>query len=191
MRRSVVTALAVLFLSVGSAAADDAFHPVPATPHRTGALELRVVSFGNGIHGEMQVEVKNPGGAAVQFFASGLYFTPDPDGGEAPQRMGIIGGIRAGVEEAPRDAVTIAAGATRRLRFDVYCIDRARHAPSSTTTYTLAASRMPVKLVRALDASTGPLLAGRILPPDQALLEEIQGLVWNTRGRVRVRLSGE
>ncbi|HVV84257.1 MAG TPA: hypothetical protein VHE35_14390 [Kofleriaceae bacterium] len=191
MRPSVVTVLAVLALSAGSAAADDAFHPVPAAPGQGGPLELKVDSFGNGVHGEMQVEVHNPGSAPAIFYVSGLYFVPDPNEEEAPQRMGIIGGIRTGLEEAPRVGVSVPAGATRKLRFDVYCVDRWRHAPSSLTTYSLAPTRMPAKLIAALDAETKPLVGGTFGSPDEMLADRIQDLVWETRHRVHARLAGE
>ena len=191
MRPSVVILCAALFLSIGTAAADDAFHPVPAAPDQVGSLELRVVSYGNGIHGEMEVELRNPGDAPAVFFASGLYFVPDDDGGEAPQRLGIVGGIRAGVEGAPRRAVEVAAGATRKVRFDVYCVDRWRHGPGSATTYSLAPARMPTKLLAAIDASTAPLLTGHVGAADDRLQQQIQDLVWSMRRAVRVRLAGE
>lgn len=200
MRARVVAILAVLFVSIGTgglaggigvAIADDAFHPVPAAPDQGGPLELRVVAFGNGVHGEMEVEVRNPGTAPALFLASGLYFIPDDDGGEAPQRMGVIGAIRAGAEGAPRRGVTVAAGATRRVRFDVYCIDRQRHAPGSSASYTLAPARMPPKLIAALDARTAAYLAGRIGTPDEATAQTIQDRVWSTRRAVRARLAGE
>lgn len=192
MRRSILVGLAVLSLSIGSSAADDAFHDVPPPPGQKGRLELRVASYGNDIHGEMQVEVHNPGHAPVDFVVSGLYFVPDDDDdGEAPQRMGIIGGIRAGVEQAPRDAIAIAPGTTRKLRFDVYCIDRSRHGPSGATTYSLAPRRMPARLAVALAASTRPLLVGVLGAPDSGLTERLQELVWDVRRKVRARLYGE
>lgn len=191
MRASILALCAALVLSIGTAAADDAFHAVPAAPDQGGPLELRVVSFGNGVHGEMVVEVRNPSAEPAVFFVSGLYFVPDDDGGEAPQRMGVIGGGRTGVEEAPRAGIKLAAGAARKVRLDVYCIDRSRHAPSSGTTYTLAGARMPARLAVALADGTRPMIGDRLGPPDDALANQIQEQVWTIRKRVRARLAGE
>lgn len=191
MRASILTVVALLGL-VGTAAADDRFHPVPAAPGQSPGLELRVVRYGQGVHGEMVVEVKNAGAAPATFVASGLYFLPDPQGDEdAPQRLAIVGGIRAGSEDAPSDLVSVAAGATRKLRFDVYCIDSSRHSPSTAQPYTLASARLPARVVTEIGAQTHTTLRGVELRPSPEQASLIQSQVWEARRRTRARLLGE
>ena len=134
MRRSIMFALAVAGVSVAfvaSAAADDLFHPMPPAAGQDGQFELRTVQYDDGVHGEMTVEVHNLGDKAANFSARGLYFVPDDNPNIAPQRLAVVGGVRTGSEDAPRELISLAAGATARVRFDVYCIDEDRHAPSS------------------------------------------------------------
>ena len=191
MRAPLLALCSVVALAgaAGLASADDKFHPVPAAPGQTGRLDLRVVSYGHSVHGEIVVEVKNPGPAPVTFVASGLYFTPD-DNYEA-QRLAMVGGIRAGSEDAPTDAVTIAAGGTRKMRFDVYCIDESRHAPPIDQAYTLASARLPARLTTEIVAQTRDVLGQVELRPDDGEQSSIQSRVWEARRIARFRLLGE
>lgn len=191
MRSSVLVAVTLLGLMTAAtvAFADDQFHPVPAAPAQVGPLELRVVSYGHGVHGEIVVEVRNPGTAAATFVASGLYFLPD-DNDEA-QRLTMVGGIRAGSEDAPSDGIAVAAGATRKMRFDVYCIDENRHAPPLAQTFTLAAARLPVKVSEAITSQTQSLVAGFKLRASDEEAAQIQSRVWQARRAARARLLGE
>ena len=161
MRRSIMFALAVagmLGAFAVSASADDLFHPMPPGPGQDGKFELRVVHYDDGVHGEMTVEVHNLGATPANFSARGLYFTPDGDPNVAPQRLAVVGGVRTGSEDAPRDLIQVAAGGTARVRFDVYCIDEDRHAPESTTPYSMARSRLPDKLSEAIEADTADVV---------------------------------
>lgn len=189
MRASLLALVSLVSLSAltGVAAADDQFHPVPGAP----GLELRVVAYGRGVHGEMTVELHNRGGAAATFVASGLYFLPDDDGGDAPQRLAMVGGIRAGSEDAPVDSVAVAAGGTRKLRFDVFCIDENRHAPPLDQAFTLAAQRLPVRVNREIVARTKHVFSGVELRPTAEQESMVQSLVWEARRQVRTRLLGD
>lgn len=185
--RASLLALATLLALTGVAAADDQFHPVPGAP----GLELRVVAYGRGVHGEMTVELRNRGGADATFVASGLYFLPDDDGGDAPQRLAMVGGIRAGSEDAPVDSVAVAAGGTRKLRFDVFCIDENRHAPPLDQAFTLAAQRLPARVTREIVARTKHVFSGVELRPTAEQESMVQSLVWEARRQVRTRLLGD
>ena len=194
MRASILTVVALLGLvgTASQAAADDLFHPVPAAAGQTPGLELRVVRYGQGVHGEMVVEVHNPSATAATFVSSGLYFLPDAQGDEeAPQRLAIVGGIRAGSEDAPTDLVSVAAGGTRKLRFDVYCIDASRHSPSTAQPYTLASARLPERTVLAIHSETRTTMRGVQLRPTPEQASMIQSQVWEARRRARARLLGE
>jgi hypothetical protein len=169
----------------GAAAADDRFHPVPGGE----GLELRVVSYGHGAHGEMVVEVRNAGAAEARFVASGLYFLPDDN--DAAQRVGMVGAMRVGSEAARASAIAVASGQTRRVRFDVFCIDEHRHAPGHDQAFTLAASRMPPALIVAIDDATASVRSRIKVAPTADQLADLQGDVWQARRDVRVRLLGE
>lgn len=186
MRASLLVVVTLLALT-GGAAADDRFHPVPGAP----GLELRVVTYGRGVHGEMTVEVHNRGGAAATFVASGLYFLPDDDGGDPPQRLAMVGGVRAGSEDAPVETVAVAAGATRRVRFDVFCIDENRHAPPLDQAFTLAAQRLPPRVTQEIVAQTRPVFRDVALRPTAEQESLVQSMVWEARRTVRARLLGD
>ncbi len=186
MRTSLLALVSLLALT-GVAAADDQYHPVPGAP----GLELRVVTYGRGVHGEMTVEVRNRGGAEAAFVASGLYFLPDDPGGDPPQRLAMVGGIRAGSEDAPVDGVAVAAGDTRKLRFDVFCIDENRHAPPLDQAFTLAAQRLPPRVTREIVAQTRHVFRGVALRPTAEQESTVQSLVWQARRAAKARLLGE
>lgn len=186
MRTSLLALVSLVALS-GVAVADDQFHPVPGAP----GLELRVVQYGHGVHGEMTVEVANRGGAEATFVASGLYFLPDDDSGDPPQRLSMAGGIRAGSEDAPVDGVAVAAGRTRKLRFDVFCIDEHRHAPPLDQAFTLAAQRLPPRVTREIIAQTRDVYHAVKLRPTAEQESTVQSLVWAARRTVKARLLGD
>jgi len=194
MQRSIWFALAVAGLVGGlaaSASADDRYRPIPSGPGQTGQLELRVMQYDKGVYGEMTVEIHNRGAQPASFSASGLYFTPDDDPDSAPQRLAIVGGVRTGSEEAPRAGVALAGDATLRIRFDVYCIDEDRDAPESDTPFTLARSRMPPRLIAALEASTRDVVKTIKLKPDDDQRRQLQPLVWQARRSAPAKLVGD
>ena len=185
MRAVSLLVLALSLVGGGVAVADDRFHPVPGG----GGLELRVVSYGHGVHGEMEVEVHNPGAAEATLAASGLYFLPD--GNDEAQRLGVVGAMRYGSERARAASLAIAGGQTRRVRFDVFCIDEHREAPSRAQMFTLASTRMPPGLAVAIDEATASVRGAVRGAPTPEQLSSIQGSVWQARRDVRVRLQGE
>src|SRR5688500_15068058 len=85
--------IAVTFLAAlaGPAFADDKFHAVPGSGKANKKMKLRVVQYDGSTNGELTVEVKNTGKVAATFDATGLYFVPDMDPAEAPQRLGAVG----------------------------------------------------------------------------------------------------
>lgn len=183
MRRSImfVLAVGVMGMLAASASADDRFHPMPPGTGQDGKFELRVVHYDDGVHGEMTVEVHNLGNASSNFSARGLYFTPDDNPNIAPQRLAVVGGIRTGSEDAPRDLIQVAAGGTMKVRFDVYCLDEDRHAPRSSTQFTLARSRLPDALQVGLEQATAEVVKTIKLKADDDQQRRIQPLVWQVR----------
>ena len=188
MRRSIMFAVVGMSLAfAASASADDQFHPMPPAPGQDGTFELRTLHYDDGVHGEMTVEVRNLGAKAATFSARGLYFVPDDNPNTAPQRLAIVGGIRTGSEDAPRELISLAAGTTAKVRFDVYCIDEDRHAPESTMTFTLASTRLPDKLVAGIEHATVDVVKTIKLKADDDQQRRIQPLVWQARRDSGVR----
>src|SRR6516162_4961188 len=124
------TLLAVAGLALGlpgiALAQHDGFAPIPAeqTGGKVTGLELRVVKYDGSVNGELGVEVRNPRQQPVEFSAKGLYFVPNGNPDSAPQRVGAVGPFQVKTANGweRREKLTIAAGATEKLKLDVYCI---------------------------------------------------------------------
>lgn len=187
----VVLGLAVSAALASPALADDRFHPLPPAPGQDGKFELRVVHYDDGVHGEMTVEVRNLEARPANFSARGLYFIPDDPPDTAPQRLAVVGGIRTGSEDAPRDLVSLAAGQTAKIRFDVYCIDEDRHAPGTSTPFTIAPDRIPARLQGGIEVATASVVKGIKLKADEDQQRRIQPLVWQARKQFRAKLKGD
>jgi len=188
--RLVLLAFTVLAVLAGTAAADDRFHPIPASGKK---LKLKVVQYDGSTNGELTVEVKNTGKAAAKVSAQGLYFVPDMKPDEAPQRLGAVGPMQiAGDEGAERrDTVTIAAGETVTVTLDVFCIDSHRASPSAETPFTIGKKRMPKSLARQVDAEGRKAAKAAGGFGAAAAKSEVQDAVWKTRDKDWVKLDGE
>jgi uncharacterized cupredoxin-like copper-binding protein len=195
----IVLALAA-FLAVvvpGRAAADGKFHTMPASAKvDRGKLQVKVVRYDGSTNGELTVQVKNTSKTATRFSARGLYFVPDGDPDQAPQRLGAVGPFqiatdRDDAEKARRESLTLAPGATVELTLDVFCIDSHRSSPSAATPFTVGKSRMPASLAVDIDrkAKVAAEKAGGFAAP--AARSEVQSAVWATRDADWIRLDGE
>ena len=185
---SVLFALPVL-------AKPPAFAPIPAdqTGGKPTGLQLRIVRYDGGTNGVLMVEVKNPGQEPVEFSAKGLYFVPQGDADQAPQRLGAVGPFSLETDQGwqQRNATTIAPGAVARMKLDVYCIDSHRGSPSSSTNFRLAKDRVPKKIVDsihndAVRASEG--MGGLSSPRAKGA---VQSEVWKNRDKKWIELDGE
>lgn len=177
------------------AAADGKFHKVPAASKVERApLQLRIVAYDGAVNGALTVEVKNPGRTAARFSAAGLYFVPDGDPDQAPQRLGAVGPMQLasdGGARAPTDELAVPAGATVQVVLDVFCIDSHRPSPTTATPFTVAKARMPKPL------ATGIAVAGKAAADEAggyaapAAKAKIQEQVWHTRDAKWIKLDGE
>jgi hypothetical protein len=182
-----------------TARADNAFHRIPG---KGSKLELKVVAYDGSTNGELTVAVKNTGSTAMKFSASGLYFVPDGDADEAPQRLGAVGPMQLAsdkdgepskdAEARRKDSITIPAGKTVKVTLDVFCIDSHRSSPTSSTPFTVGKTRMPKALAAKIDRQARKAIAdedGGFAAP--AAKDKIQAEVWKTRDAKWIDLDGE
>lgn len=201
MRVRPIAVLALLFslLVAGPAAADDRFHTAPAARKADrGKLAVKVVSYDGSTNGELTVQVKNTSKTATRFSAQGLYFIPDGDRDQAPQRLGAVGPFQIATDDGEaerarsrRESLVIQPGATVELTLDVFCIDSHRDSPSPSTPFTVAKTRMPKSLASSIDKkarSAAHAVGGFAAPAAKA---EVQSVVWSTRDADWVKLEGE
>ena len=195
-RISIVLALAGLGLAAPlPAGATDRFEPLPAGGRgKPSDLLIRIIRFAGSTNGAITVDVKNPTGEPAEFSAQGLYFVPQGNPNEAPQRLGAVGPFQVRGADGTRrrqEAITIAPGATERLTLDVYCIDSHRASPSPATAFRVAKHRMPARLMRAIDmdAQRSAAELGGLAAP--AAKPAIQSQVWKNRDANWLELDGE
>lgn len=209
MRTTSKVQLLVLLVGIllgGAAFADKAYKSVPSESADHGAagqdaaaaakasgLELKVVSYDGSVNGELTVEVRNPGKAEIAFSAQGLYFVPDGDANDAPQRLGAVGPMQiAGDKEGKRvDQVKVPAGSAVKVKLDVFCIDSHRPAPNSKTGFALGSKRLPAKLRGTIEtrAKAAADEAGGYAAP--AAKSRMQSEVWSARDSEWVEIDGE
>ena len=176
------------------AAAADGFDRLPPNPAgKSNGLLIRIVEYAGSTNGAITVDVKNPTDKPQEFSAKGVYFVPQGNANEAPQRLGAVGPFQVHNAAGParRDQMTIAAGATERLTLDVYCIDSHRSSPSSSTGFRVAKDRVPPALTKAIDAdaSRSAAAAGGFSAP--AAKSAVQSEVWKNRDKKWIELDGE
>jgi hypothetical protein len=178
-----------LFVGLGPAAADTRFHNVPGKRTDGGRLQVKVVEYDGSTNGKLTVRVRNTGTAAAKFAANGLYFVPDGDPDQAPQRLGAVGPMEIAGQR--QESVTVGAGASVTLTLDVFCIDSHRSSPTSTTPFTVGKTRMPANLTRDIDrhAKKAADKAGGFAAP--AATGAVQSEVWKTRDARWIALDGE
>jgi hypothetical protein len=188
------TAGLVLVSSFSSAIAADRFDKVPAVKgQRASGLVMRIVQYAGSTNGAITVDVNNPSDQTQEFTAKGLYFVPQGNANQAPQRLGAVGPFQvlSGAGGRRADHLTIAPGATERLALDVYCIDSHRASPGPTTPFRVAKDRVPPALTRAIDkdATTAAQGLGGVFAP--AAKAKVQSEVWKNRDASWIELDGE
>jgi hypothetical protein len=182
-----------LFTSQPSEAADR-FDKLPAgETGKSSDLLIRIVEYAGSTNGAITVDVKNPTDKPQEFSAMGLYFVPQGNANEAPQRLGAVGPFRlqaaGGVER--RERLTIGPRETARLILDVYCIDSHRSSPGAATAFRVARDRVPARLTRAIndDALESAAPLGGLAAP--AAKSAVQSQVWKNRNKSWIPLDGE
>jgi hypothetical protein len=194
MRFHLLAVLSSVLCAVPALAKGPAFAPIPAdqTGGKATGLQLRIVRYDGSTNGVLMVEVKNPQQEPVEFSAKGLYFVPQGNADEAPQRLGAVGPFSLETEQGWRrhDATTIAPGAVVRMKLDVYCIDSHRSSPSSSTGFRLAKDRVPRKITDDI-ARDAQKAAGALGVSSPRAKSAVQSEVWKNRDKKWVELDGE
>jgi hypothetical protein len=195
MRLHFLAVIGSVLFTLPVLAKPPAFAPIPAdqTGGKPTGLQLRIVRYDGGTNGVIMVEVKNPGQEPVEFSAKGLYFVPQGDADQAPQRLGAVGPFSLQTEQGwqHRDTTTIAPGAVARMKLDVYCIDSHRGSPSSSTSFRLAKDRVPKKVVEAIDNDAVQATKGMGGLSSPRAKSAVQSEVWKNRDKKWIELDGE
>jgi hypothetical protein len=184
-----------LFAAAPPVQAANAFAPIP--PDQTGGkasgLELRIVRYDGSTNGVLEVEVKNTRATPTAFSARGLYFVPNGNADEAPQRLGAVGPFELETNQGwkPLEKTTLAPAAIARMKLDVYCIDSHRSSPSASTGFHVAKSRVPEPVSNAILESATAAAApyGGVASPSAKAA--VQQQVWTNRDKKWVPLDGE
>jgi len=188
MRSIVLGVVVVLCALAAPSHADRKFHKVSGSK-----LKLRVQAYDGDTNGTLQVQVRNATDQPLEFSAQGLYFVPDGDPDDAPQRLGAVGPFVVEGDDDSIDTVSIAAGDTVVVQLEVFCIDSHRDSPTSRTPFTVAKKRMPKKLYEDIER------AGKDAAEDEdagayksaRAKSKVQDAVWETRDKKWIKLSGE
>lgn len=205
----LAVSLLVLLGFVGSAFAERApirhKHPRTPTPVRHDTkfqklpgskLQIRAVEYDGSTNGTLKVQIRNTAKTTLAFSATGLYFVPDGNPDEAPQRLGAVGPMQLATDSAKEiTKLEVPAGDTVEVALDVFCIDSHRSSPSPTNVFTVGASRMPKELAqtiekRAESAVTEARMDGAEAPRPAAK-SKIQSEVWRSRDAKWIELEGE
>lgn len=191
--RGIVRVVAVvLSLVLPALAAAAPYQPLPAKDGARSHVQIRIIKYTGGTNGEMVVEVYNPGTRPQVFSAQGLYFVPDGDPEQAPQRLGAAGPFQAKLQGEWRrvESLEVAPKARVRLRLQVFCIDSHRGSPAATHTFHLGKQRLPKDLRGRIETNTQTALRkhkGNV----SAAKAEIQSGVWQARDKKWIELDGE
>ena len=179
--------------------ADPAVPAVPAVPApaaTNSGLDLKVVSYDGAVNGELTVEVKNTTKIARTFTATGLYFVPDGNADEAPQRLGAVGPMQiagdGGANGTQRvEKLVIQPGAAMKVKLDVFCIDSHRPSPTSKNQFNVGSKRLPAKLRTTIESRSKTAVdnAGGYAAP--AAKSAVQSQVWEARDAEWVKIDGE
>lgn len=191
-RSMFVAASFALIALLAGPAHGGGFAPVPAKSGKKTTLQIRQVSFSGGASGQITVEVKNDSQQPQTFEARGLYFVPNGNAENAPQRVGAVGPfeVKEGQKWTRREQLEVQPGQTVRLKLDTFCLDSHRSSPGKGQGYGVAKERLPEQLMKANEAAAKDAVkasGGNI----GAAKSAIQGKVWEHRNKKWIKLEGE
>lgn len=184
--------LAVLLALPASVRADD-FVAMPGAKGAQKDLKLKLVKYDGSTNGVMVVEVKNTGKSNVDFEALGLFFVPEGDPKDAPQRLGASGPfteIAKGGKTVHEEKVGLSAGETKTLQLEVFCIGSHRSSPSSATRFAIAKNKLPKDLQRDMKSSNQAIYK-RHKGDIHMAKPAVQESMWENRDKKWIKLEGE
>lgn len=190
-----VFVLTLLFtVTASTPALADKFVSMPEAQASTENLKIRFVKYDGNTNGAMVVEVKNTGRSIATFDSDGLFFVPKGHPEKAPQRLGAAGPFTeiAGKNRVIRQngKVAVAAGETKKIRLEVFCIDSHRSSPSPSTKFSIAKSKLPKSLRKELKSSNQAIYRSNKGDLRKAK-SAVQSNMWKTRDRKWIKLEGE
>ena len=182
-----------LFAAV-PASADPGFVPLPVSAGAPRALEIQVQRYEGSTNGQLTVSIRNPTDRAVKFEAGGLYFVPEQNANDAPQRLGAAGPFAVQKQSGgfqPSDGYTLSPNSQVEVKLDVYCIDSHRRSPRTGDVFRVAVTRMPADLTRSIqsDTNTAARQNGGYAAP--AAKSAVQSEIWKNRNKKWIELDGE
>lgn len=185
--------LMATLLSVSTVAEAGRGHSaLPALGGKSPGLTMKVLRYTGGTNGKMEVEVRNPGAQAVVFDPQGLYFVPQGDPENAPQRLGAAGPfeVSMGGQWRPQEKLRVAPGRSVKVQLQVFCIDSHRSSPSALHQFAMAKERLPKNLRQKIVTGTQEELrkSGGRMP---AAKSAIQSRIWRSRDTKWIKLEGE
>lgn len=187
----------VTFLFVASASSPalaDNFVSMPEAKGSAENLKIRFVEYDGDTNGAMVVEVKNTGRTTATFDSDGLFFVPNGDPEKAPQRLGAAGPFLeiAGKKQIVRQdgKLVVAAGESRKIRLEVFCIDSHRSSPSPSTKFSIAKKKLPKSLRKELKKSNQAIYRSNKGDFRKAK-SAVQSNMWKTRDKKWIKLEGE
>lgn len=172
----------------------DNFVAMPEAKASNENLKIRFVKYDGSTNGAMVVEVKNTGRSVATFDSDGLFFVPKGDPEKAPQRLGAAGPFTeiAGSKQIVRQKgeLAIAAGETKKLRLEVFCIDSHRSSPNPSTKFSIAKNKLPKSLRKELKTSNQAIYRSNKGDLKKAK-SAVQSNMWKTRDKKWIKLEGE
>ncbi len=170
-----------------------AFSKLPSLDGKGSGLKIKTLAYDGSTNGTMHVKIKNTTKKIQVFDPTGLFFVPDMDPKNAPQRLGAAGpyDIKTGSKWQEARKTHIAPGATVEARLALFCIDSQRPSPSSSTPFRIAKKRMPKQLRKELAAESDNALRGKNSYKDAEAKSAVQSKVWETRDKKWIKLEGE
>ncbi len=193
--RSILLWLFALSLCAAvPASADKGFVPLPTAAGVPRDLEIQVKRYEGSTNGQLTVEIRNRTQRAVKFEAGGLYFVPEQNANDAPQRLGAAGPFSVRKQTSAwehSDGYTLTPNSQVEVKLDVYCIDSHRRSPRTGDVFRVAVERMPAELTRSIqsDVSSAARTNGGYAAP--AAKSAMQSEIWKNRNKKWVELDGE
>jgi len=194
--KAIGMGLAILGITLGltgRATAEARPATIPPLKGAASPLKMNVIGYRGGSNGELTVEVLNPSAGAAEFSAQGLYFVPDENANNAPQRLGAVGPFRvhaAGNWQAQQRIAVPASGAVK-LKLDVYCIDSHRRSPATGDRFHLAGARIPPRLTQEISVKADQAASAHGGYASPAAKSAVQSEIWKARDKKWQKLEGE